>query len=119
MNWNDLLNGMKGKWSTGRRRGLDPEAWEAEVAFIRLDFPAEQRDAAQHYAAVLACIVGKEICRLRPDHRIVDILQWGKSDSLDAVELVMMTEEEFRLKLDEKTTFRDLVESATNSVRTP
>ena len=106
MKWNDLQ-----KWIRPERVVLEPAAWEKDVAFIRLDFPPEQRDLAQHFAAILACIVGKEIRRLKPEHRIVEIVQWGESDSLDAVELVMVLEEEFGFELDATTTtFRQLVE---------
>lgn len=52
----------------------------------------------------------KRFRRLEPEHRIVEIVQWEGSDSLDAVELVMVLEEEFGFDLDATTTFRQLVE---------
>ena len=42
-------------------RGID---WALEVAFIRLDFPPEQRVVAQQLAAGLAEIVGMKIKQL-------------------------------------------------------
>jgi len=114
MKWNDLQ-----KWIHPGRRGLHPAEWEGEVAFIRLDFPPEHRDLAQHFAAVLGCIVGKEIRRLRPEHRIVEIVQWGESDSLDAVEAVMVLEEQFGFEMDATTTFRQLVERSVRPYALP
>jgi hypothetical protein len=44
-------------------KGVD---WALEVAFIRLEFPPEQRVVAQQLAAGLAEIVGMKIKQLKP-----------------------------------------------------
>src|SRR5262245_25221276 len=96
---------------------METEDWERYVAFIRLDFPPHQRDVAQKLAVSFACIVGTAIARLRPDHRLQEILGRGGADSLDALEFVMTLEEEFGFEVGDDfaqrwgdNTFRDLVE---------
>jgi hypothetical protein len=59
------------------RRGPKAVDWELVVAFIRLDFPAEQRDIAQKIAAGLAEIVGEKIKRLRPELTLEQIVGWA------------------------------------------
>jgi hypothetical protein len=54
--------------------------WELVVAFIRRDFPPDQRDAAREMAAVLAELVGIEIKQLRPEHTLKQIAEWETSD---------------------------------------
>ena len=54
--------------------------WELVVAFIRLDFPPDQRDAAQEMAAVLAELVDIEIKQLRPEHTPKQIAEWETFD---------------------------------------
>jgi len=99
------------------------EELELRVAFIRLNFPPEQRDTAQQLAVSLSRVVGERIIHLRPECTIREILSWvgagivkddGK-DSLDAVEMIMSVEIEFQnievidADLLDKT-FREVVE---------
>ena len=105
--------------SLGRRRvsHMKTEDWESYVAFIRLDFPPQQRDIAQRLAVVFAQVVGREIARLRPDHTLVEVLGWRGADSLDTVEFIMALEQECGFEIGDdfaasssNKTFRDLVE---------
>src|SRR3990167_9221814 len=61
------------------RRGPKAVDWELVVAFIRLDFPAEQRDIAQKIAAGLAEIAGTKIKRLKPEDRLEQIVGWAEN----------------------------------------
>jgi len=96
---------------------MKTQDWERYVAFIRLDFPPTQGDTAQAIASVFVELVGPTIARLRPEHRLGEILNWAATDSLDAVEFVMALEEEFAFQIDddfaarlEQRTFREFVE---------
>src|SRR5688500_5339113 len=60
-----------------RRTGTKAVDWELVVAFIRRDFPPDQRDAAQEIAAGLAELVGIEIKQLRPEHTLKQIVGWA------------------------------------------
>jgi hypothetical protein len=88
------------------RGGID---WALEVAFIRLDFPPEQRVVAQQLAAGLAEIVGMKIKQLTPEHNLIDIAGWAQ-DGIHAKDLITLFLVAFEVRCDEKTTFRNLVE---------
>ena len=83
--------------------------WALEVAFIRLDFPAEQRDIAQKIAAGLAEILGEKIKRLRPEHTLEQILGWAESP-VQVSDLIKVLHAAYGIQCDADTTFRALVE---------
>ena len=87
-------------------KGVD---WALEVAFIRLDFPPEQRGMAQQLAAGLAEIVGMKIKQLRPEHNLSQIAEWAENE-IYAKDLITLFVVAFSVKCDAGTTFRDLVE---------
>jgi hypothetical protein len=87
-------------------RGID---WALEVAFIRLDFPPEQRVIAQQLAAGLAEIVGMKIKHLKPEHNLTEIAGWAQ-DGIHAKDLITLFVVAFDVRCDEATTFRSLVE---------
>ena len=91
------------------RRGSKPVDWALIVAFIRLDFPPDQRELAQKVAGGLAEIVGSKIKQLRPEHTIKQIAGWAK-DPVSAVDLMKVFHLAFDITCDENTTFRRLVE---------
>jgi hypothetical protein len=91
-------------------KGID---WALEVAFIRLDFPPEQRGVAQQLAAGLAEIVGMKIKQLRPEHNLSQIAEWAENQ-IYAKDLITLFVVAFSVKCDIGTTFRDLVESVAN-----
>lgn len=86
--------------------GID---WELEVAFIRLEFPPEQRVVAQQLAAGIAEIVGMKIKQLRPDHTLSQIASWA-DNNIYATDLITLFVVAFNVKCDSETTFRKLVE---------
>jgi len=90
-------------------RQSEPVDWALIVAFIRLDFPPHQREAAQKIAAGLAEIVGLKIRELRPEHTIKQIAGWAK-DPVSASDLMKVFNVAFNIRCDENTTFRELVE---------
>src|ERR1700746_606415 len=81
-----------------------PPDWALVVAFIRLDFPPNQRDLAQKIAAGLAEIVGLKIKQLRPEHTIKQIADWA-GDPISAVDLMKIFHAAFNIQCDEGTTF--------------
>lgn len=87
-------------------KGID---WGLEVAFIRLDFPPEQRLVAQQLAAGLAEIVGMKIKQLTPEHNLTEIAGWAENQ-IYARDLITLFVVAFDVKCDEATTFRSLVE---------
>lgn len=87
-------------------KGID---WALEVAFIRLDFPPEQRSVAQQLAAGLAEIVGAKIKRLKPEHSLSQIAEWA-DNRIYAKDLITLFVVAFHVRCDADTTFRDLVE---------
>ncbi len=91
------------------RRGDKPVDWALIVAFIRLEFPAHQRDVAQKIAGGLAEIVGLKIKQLRPEHTIKEIAGWA-ADPVSALDLIKIFYAAFNVTCDESTTFRALVE---------
>ena len=86
-----------------------PLDWELYVAFIRTDFPPLQRDIAQEIAARIAPIVGFRIRELRPEHTLKQVFEWSQ-DAVSAVELAIAYGEEFGVRTDPGTTFREFVE---------
>lgn len=90
-------------------KGVD---WALEVAFIRLEFPPEQRVVAQQLAAGLAEIVGMKIKQLKPEHNLTEIAGWAE-DGIYAKDLITLFLVAFNVRCDELTTFRDLVEKVT------
>lgn len=91
------------------RRGSKPVDWALIVAFIRLEFPSEQRELAQKIAGGLAEIVGLKIKQLRPEHTIKQIAEWT-NDPVSAADLIKIFHAAFNIACDENTTFRGLVE---------
>lgn len=96
-------------------RGID---WALEVAFIRLDFPPEQRLVAQQLAAGLAEIVGMRIKQLKPEHSLTEISKWAE-DGIYAKDLITLFVVAFNVKCDESTTFRSLVEKVARKKAEP
>ena len=95
--------------------GID---WALEVAFIRLDFPPEQRVLAQQLAAGLAEIVGMKIKQLKPEHNLTEIAGWAQ-DGIYAKDLITLFVVAFDVKCDEVTTFRSLVEKVARKKTEP
>jgi hypothetical protein len=83
--------------------------WALEVAFIRLEFPPDQRLVAQQLAAGLAEVVGMKIKQLKPEHNLSEIADWTE-DKIYAKDLITLFVVAFDVKCDSRTTFRDLVE---------
>jgi hypothetical protein len=90
----------------GRAKPVD---WALVVAFIRLDFPPQQRDLAQKIAAGLAEIVGLKIKRLRPEHTLKEIAAWA-DDPVSATHLIKIFHAAFAIQCGDNTTFRAIVE---------
>ena len=90
-------------------KGID---WALEVAFIRLDFPPEQRVVAQQLAAGLAEIVGMKIKQLKPEHNLTEIAGWA-ANQIYAQDLITLFVVAFDVTCDESTSFRSLVEKVT------
>jgi hypothetical protein len=86
-----------------------PVDWALEVAFIRLEFPPQQRDLAQKIAAGLAEIVGLKIKQLRPEHTLKEISGWA-DDPVSAIDLIRIFHAAFALQCDDNTTFRAIVQ---------
>ena len=87
-------------------KGID---WALEVAFIRLDFPPEQRLVAQQLAAGLAEVVGMRIKQLKPEHNLAEIAGWA-ANQIHARDLITLFVVAFNVRCDQTTTFRGLVE---------
>jgi hypothetical protein len=96
-------------------KGVD---WALEVAFIRLEFPPEQRVVAQQLAAGLAEIVGMKIKQLKPEHNLTEIAGWAE-DGIYAKDLITLFLVAFNVRCDEFTTFRNLVEKVTRKKTEP
>ena len=96
-------------------RGID---WALEVAFIRLEFPPEQRVVAQQLAAGLAEIVGMKIKQLKPEHNLTEIAAWAE-DGIYAKDLITLFVVAFSVTCDECTTFRNLVEKVARKKAEP
>jgi hypothetical protein len=95
-----------------RRQRVRQTDWELIVAFVRLEFPPEQRDVAQKIAAGLAEVVGLKIKELRPEHTLRDIAAWAEN-RLYAADLAKIIYVGFRVKCDPDMTFRQVVEKVT------
>jgi hypothetical protein len=95
-----------------RRQRIRQTDWELIVAFVRLEFPPEQRDVAQKIAAGLAEIVGLKIKELRPEHTLREIAAWAEN-RIDAADLAKIIYAGFRVKCDPDMTFRQVVEKVT------
>jgi len=94
-----------------RRTGAKVVDWELVVAFIRRDFPPDQRDVAQEIAAGLGELVGFEIKQLRPEHTLKQITEWGPYFfSVRVEDLAMMFQAEYGVACDDDITFRTVVE---------
>ena len=94
-----------------RRTGTKAVDWELVVAFIRRDFPSDQRDTAQEIAAGLAELVGIEIKQLRPEHTLKQIAEWAHYFfSVHAEDLVTLFTVEYDVACDGNTTFQNIVE---------
>ncbi len=91
------------------RRGPKAVDWALVVAFIRLDFPAEQRDIAQKLAGGLAEIVGTKIKRLKPEDRLEQIIGWAE-DPVQVSDLIKVLHAAYEIQCDADITFRALVE---------
>ena len=94
------------------RRGPKAVDWELEVAFIRLDFPAEQRDIAQKIAAGLAEIVGTKIKRLKPEDRLEQIVGWAENP-VQVSDLIKVLQTAYGIRCDADASFRVVVEKIT------
>jgi hypothetical protein len=103
-----LLTGVRVVW----RKGPKTNDWELLVAFVRLDFPPQQRDIAQKIATGLAEIVGVKIKQLRPEHTLKQIADWA-DDRIHSRDLITLFVVAFGVRCDANTTFRDLVEKIT------
>ncbi|HEY7166908.1 MAG TPA: hypothetical protein VIB79_20250 [Candidatus Binatia bacterium] len=84
--------------------------WSLVVAFIRLDFPPDQRSVAQKIAAGLAEIVGMKIKQLRPEHTLRQIAGWASDERVRTGDLSKIFFLAFDIVCDENTTFRAIVE---------
>ena len=91
------------------RRGSKPVDWALIVAFVRLDFPSDQRELAQKIAGGLAEIVGLKIKQLRPEHTLKQIAEWA-NEPVSVADLIKIFHAAFNIACDESTTFRALVE---------
>ena len=91
------------------RRGSKAVDWDLVVAFIRLDFPAEQRDIAQKVAVGLAEILGEKIKRLRPEHTLEQILGWAEKP-VQVSDLIKVLHAAYGIRCDADATFRVVVE---------
>jgi hypothetical protein len=92
-------------------KGVD---WELIVAFIRLEFPPHQRDAAQKLAAGLAEILGLKVKQLRPEHTLQQIADWA-DERINAKDLVKILEVAYGVRCSPETSFRSLVVSVVES----
>ena len=90
--------------------------WELLVAFIRLEFPPDQRDIAQKIAAGLAEIAGLKIKQLKPDNTLRQIASWAE-ERIDIRDLVNIFKIAYRVDCEPDTTFRALVERISEKQR--
>ena len=94
-----------------RRAHAKPVDWELVVAFIRRDFPPDQRDAAQEIAAGLAELIGLEIKQLRPEHTLKQIAESTHHFfSVTVEDLMTLFRVEYGVACEGSTTFRTIVE---------
>jgi hypothetical protein len=83
--------------------------WALIVAFVRLEFPPDQRDLAQKVAAGLAEIAGSKIKQLKPDNTLQQIASWAE-ERIDIRDLVNIFKIAYSVDCEPDTTFRALVE---------
>jgi hypothetical protein len=83
--------------------------WELIVAFVRLEFPPDQRDIAQKIAAGLAEIVGVKIKQLRPENTLTEIVNWAE-EQIYTRDLIKVFNVAYGVTCEPETTFRLLVE---------
>jgi hypothetical protein len=83
--------------------------WELIVAFVRLEFPPDQRDIAQKIAAGLAEIARSKIKQLKPDNTLRQIASWAE-ERIDIRDLVNIFKIAYSVDCEPDTTFRALVE---------
>jgi hypothetical protein len=119
LQWTLFLAAMVLAMTLGRivvvwRRGAKAVDWELVVAFIRLDFPPEQRDLAQKLAAGMAEFVGARIKRLRPEDSLEQIANWADTQ-VRVIDLIKVLRAAYGIDCDADTTFRSLVEKVAES----
>jgi hypothetical protein len=91
------------------RRSPRKVDWELIVAFVRLEFPPDQRDIAQKIAAGLAEIVGVKIKQLRPENTLTEIVNWAE-EPIYTWDLIKVFNVAYGVTCEPETTFRLLVE---------
>jgi hypothetical protein len=92
--------------------------WELIVAFVRLEFPPDQRDIAQKIAAGLAEIVGLKIKQLRPENTLTEIVNWAE-EPIYTWDLIKVFNVAYEVFCEPDTTFRSLVEKIAEKRREP
>jgi len=107
-----LLTGFRIVW----RKSSQPDDRELLVAFIRLDFPPDQREVAQKIAVGLAEMVGLKIKRLRPEHTLAQIADWVEN-RIYVTDIVKVLNLAYGITCDADTTFRALVEKVVEHQR--
>ncbi len=91
------------------RRSSTKVDWELVVAFVRLEFPSEQRDVAQKIAAGLAEIVGQKIKQLKPEDTLNQISNWAE-EKIELGDLIKVLNIAYGVNCEPQMTFRSLVE---------
>jgi hypothetical protein len=91
------------------RRSPRKVDWELIVAFVRLEFPPDQRDIAQKIAAGLAEMVGVKIKQLRPENTLTEIANWTE-EPIYTRDLIKVFNVAYGVTCEPETTFRLLVE---------
>jgi hypothetical protein len=107
-----LYSGVRIVW----RKSPKADDRELLVAFIRLDFPPEQREVAQKIAVGLAEIVGPKIKGLRPEHTLAQIGSWVE-DRIYVSDIIKILNLAYGITCDADTTFRALVERVVEQKR--
>jgi hypothetical protein len=92
------------------RSGPKDVDWQLAAAFVRLDFPADQRDVAQKLAAGFAEIVGMKIKRLRPESTLSEIAGWS-DEPIQLTDLIKVLKIAYDIACEPGTSFRALVET--------
>ena len=91
------------------RRSPTKVDWELIVAFVRLEFPPDQRDIAQKIAAGLAEIVGVKIKQLKPENTLTEIVNCAE-EQIYTLDLIKVFNVAYGVTCKPETTFRLLVE---------
>ena len=100
------------------RRAPTKVDWELIVAFVRLEFPPDQRDIAQKIAAGLAEIVGLKIKQLTPEHTVSQITSWAEEPTHTG-DLIKVFKAAYGVNCEPDTTFRSLVEKIAATQQQP